>query len=139
MESERFVHYLEKLGRKTLEQISEDLGLANEHDELIVPYMIICKGMAKQLDAGMIWAPGMLISDGIACDYAERNKIYKVQHNFEEDIISAAKSLSNRYMSYSPHIDALTNMATLIFDSMKKEHGTWREGAPPFAGGSDHP
>lgn len=123
VESERFVHYLEKLGRKTLEQISEDLGLANEHDELIVPYMIICKGMAKQLDAGMIWAPGMLISDGIACDYAERNKIYKVQHNFEEDIISAAKSLSNRYMSYSPHIDALTNMATLIFDSMKKEHG----------------
>ena len=30
--------------------------------------------------------------------------------------------LSERYMSYTPHIDALTQMATLIFDTMKKVH-----------------
>jgi exopolyphosphatase/guanosine-5'-triphosphate,3'-diphosphate pyrophosphatase len=117
------VRYLDKLGKKSLEQISEELGLSNESDALIVPYMMICKCMAQDLGADSLWAPGVIISDGIACDYAERNKIYKPSHDFEEDIISAANSLSERYMSYSPHIDALSQMATLIFDTMKKEHG----------------
>lgn len=120
---QKFLKYIDKLGKKTLEQISEELGLANESDALIIPYMMICKCMVKGLGAKSLWAPGMVISDGIACDYAERNKIYKPTHNFDEDIISAAKSLSERYMSYSPHIDALTQMSTLIFDTLKKGHG----------------
>ena len=120
---QKFVRYLDKLGKKSLEQISEELGLSNESDALIVPYMMICKCMAQDLGADSLWAPGVIISDGITCDYAERNKIYKPSHDFEEDIISAANSLSERYMSYSPHIDALSQMATLIFDTMKKEHG----------------
>lgn len=120
---QKFLRYIDKLGKKNLEQISEELGLANESDALIIPYMIICKCMAKGLGVKSLWAPGMIISDGIACDYAERNKIYKSMHDFEEDIISAARNLSERYMSYSPHIDALTETATLIFDAMKKEHG----------------
>lgn len=120
---QKFLRYLEKLGKKSLEQISEELGLANENDALIVPYMIICKCMAKGLGAHSLWAPGVIVSDGIACDYAERNKIYKPTHDFDEDILSAAKSLSKRYMGYSPHIDALTQMSTLIFDTMKREHG----------------
>lgn len=120
---QKFVRYLEKLGQKSLEQISEELGLSNESDALIVPYMIICKCMAIGFGADVIWAPGAIISDGIACDYAERNHIYRANHDFEADILSAAGSLSRRYMSYSPHIDALCQMATLIFDAMKKEHG----------------
>lgn len=120
---QKFVRYLDKLGKKSLEQISEELGLSNESDALIVPYMMICKCMAQDLGADSLWAPGVIVSDGIACDYAERNKIYKPNHDFEEDIISAARSLSDRYMSYSPHIDALSQMASLIFDTMKKEHG----------------
>lgn len=120
---QKFVRYLDKLGKKSLEQISEELGLANENDALIIPYIIICKCMAKGFKARSLWAPGVIVSDGIACDYAERNKIYKPTHDFDEDILSAAKSMSERYMSYSPHIDALTQMSTLIFDTMKKEHG----------------
>lgn len=119
----KFVRYLEKLGRKSLEQISEELGLANENDALIVPYMIICKCMARGLGADALWAPGVIVSDGIACDYAEKNKFYKPAHDFDADIISAAKSLSKRYMSYSLHIDALAQMSLLIFDTLKKEHG----------------
>ncbi len=120
---QKFVRYLDKLDKKTLMQISEQLGLANENDALIVPYMIIFRCMAQAMGASRLWAPGMLVNDGIACDYAERNKIYKGTHDFDADIISAAKSLSRRYMSYSPHIDALSKMSGLIFDTMKKIHG----------------
>lgn len=122
----QFLKYLDKLGKKSIEEISEELSLANENDDLMIPYMIICKCMAKGLGAKTLWAPGMMLSDGIAYDYAERNKLYKPSHDFDADILSAAKSLSERYMSYSPHIEALTQMATLIFDTVKKQHGLGR-------------
>lgn len=120
---DRFLRFLERLGKKNLEQIAEELGLSNESDPLIVPYIIICKCIAKELGANELWAPGVIVSDGIACDYALRKRIFKSPHDFDADIISAAESLSKRYMSYSPHINALTQMATLIFDTMKKQHG----------------
>lgn len=118
-----FNHYLEKLKKKSLEQISEELGLSSESDALIVPYMIIFRCMAKMTGAKALWAPGVSVSDGIACDYAEKNKICRAAHDFDADVISAAESMSRRYMSYSPHIDALTGMSLLIFDTMKKIHG----------------
>jgi len=121
-----FVRYIEKLGKKGLDEISDEWEMSAESDALIIPYMMICKCMAIGLGASVLWAPGVIVSDGIACDYAERNKIYKVTHDFDADIISAAKSLSERYMSYSTHIDALAGMSDLIFNAMKKEHGLGR-------------
>lgn len=120
---QKFVRYMEKMKCKSLEEISDEFGLSNESDSLIVPYMTIFKEMAQVLGAEALWAPGVIVSDGIACDYAEKNRIYKATHDFDADILSAARSLSERYMSFSPHIEALSNMATLIFDTMKKVHG----------------
>ena len=119
----KFLKYLKKLDKKNLVEIAEELDLMNENDALIVPYMMIFKCMAEDIGAEDIWAPGVNISDGIAFDYAEKNGLLKAAHNFEEDILSAARNLSERYMSYTPHIDALMQMSTLIFDTMKKIHG----------------
>ena len=59
----------------------------------------------------------------MAYDYAYRHRIIKPMRNFEEDILSAARWLSKRYESFSPHIDALAKMSVLVFDAMKKAHG----------------
>ena len=123
METNDFLAFLDGLDKKTVEQISEELNLSNENDSLIIPYMIIFKCMARKMKAEKIWAPGVIVSDGIAYDYAQKHKLCKPVHDFDADVISAAGNLSARYMSYSPHIDALTQMATLIFDTMKKIHG----------------
>ena len=123
METNDFLAFLDDLDKKTVEQISEELNLSNENDSLIIPYMIIFKCMARKMKAEKIWAPGVIVSDGIAYDYAQKHKLCKPVHDFDADVISAARNLSARYMSYSPHIDALTQMATLIFDTMKKIHG----------------
>jgi exopolyphosphatase/guanosine-5'-triphosphate,3'-diphosphate pyrophosphatase len=120
---EKFEKLLDKVCRKNPEQIAEELGISNENDGLLIPYLMIFKCMAKYLGAKELWAPGSNISDGIACDYAEKHNIYKVTHDFDADILSAADSLSRRYMSYSPHIEALSRMSTLLFDTMKKIHG----------------
>lgn len=123
VEVNELVRYIDNLKKKNLEQISEEFGSVYETDALIIPYIMIFKCLAQELGAEELWAPGVIVSDGIACDYAERNNIYKVEHDFDEDILSAAKCMSKRYRSYSPHIDALAQMSTLIFDTMKKIHG----------------
>ena len=123
VEVSRFLKYIHKLDQKSLEEISEELNLSNDSDALVIPYMMIFKCMAERIGAQYLWAPGSNVSDGIAYDYAQKHNLLKAEHDFDADILSAARNLSERYMSYTPHIEALMQMATLIFDTMKKVHG----------------
>lgn len=122
-EAGKFAGTLRKFYRKNPEQIAEELNISNENDPLLMPYIVLYTRITEELNAEEIWAPGVSISDGMAYDYAEKRSIIKPEHNFDEDILSAAYYLSKRYGSYSPHIDALKQMATLVYDSMKKLHG----------------
>ena len=65
---------------------------------------------------------GMLL-DGIAYDYAEKNKYLKSAHNFENDILVASANIAKRYSSGKNHIAGTTDLALDIFDSTKKIHG----------------
>ena len=122
----KFSTYLKRLEKKERAQIAEDLNLSDESDILLLPSLILYRRIVETLAADAIWVPGIDISDGIVYDYALRNQYVKPQHDFEQDVLSAAHSLSRRYMSYSPHIDALLEMSGLIYDAMKKVHGMGR-------------
>lgn len=122
----KFSSYLKKLEKKERAQIAEALNLSNESDALILPSLILYRRIVETLAADAIWVPGIDISDGIVYDYALRHRYVKPVHDFDRDILSAAHSLSQRYMSYSPHIDALVEMSSLIYDAMKKVHGMGR-------------
>lgn len=121
--SEKFVKAMRKLYKKNAEQITSELDLSNENDPLLILYIVLYTRITEELNAEEIWAPGVNVIDGMAYDYAERHRIIRPTHNFDEDILSAAKQLSIRYEGFSPHIDALTSMSSLVFDAMKKVHG----------------
>ncbi len=121
--SEKFVKSMRKFYRKNIEQIASELNLANESDPLLVPYIVLYTRITEELNAEEIWFPGVNVMDGMAYDYGEKHQIIKSTHSFEDDILSAARNMSKRYESFSPHIDALTQMSTLVFDAMKKVHG----------------
>ena len=115
--------YLKHLEKRDNEQIAEELGLSDDSDRLLIPSIILYRRIVETLSADAVWVPGIDISDGIVYDYALRHRYMKPVHDFEKDVISAARSLSQRYMSYSPHIDALVEMSSLVYDAMKKTHG----------------
>lgn len=121
--NEKLIKNIRKLYGIPTEELAELLNLSNERDPLIVPSMVLYKRILETLNAEKIWVPGVDISDGIAYDYAQSHQLLKITHDFDTDVISAAEQLSKRYMSYTPHIEALREMAALIFDAMKKEHG----------------
>lgn len=126
IETERFLKKLKKLQKKNVAQVSQELDLANESDPLIIPSAVLYKRTVEEVEPHYVWVPGVDISDGIAFDYAQSQNILKPEHDFEEDILSAAKSLAARYQSYSKHTEAVLATALAIFDAMKNVHGLGR-------------
>lgn len=121
--ADKFMKYMDKFQKKSLLEISEELGLGNDKDPLVVPSLMLLKGLVSNLNAETVCIPGVNINDGIAYDYAERNRLITVTHDFDKDIISAAQRLSEHYHSFTPHIEALSLVSTKIFNVMKKVHG----------------
>ncbi len=123
IEQERFLKKLKKFRKKSAAEESQELDISNEDDPLMIPSAVLYKRTVEEINAEYVWLPGADISDGIAYDYAQSHKILKPEHNFEEDILSAAKALAQRYESYSKHTEALLETSLAIFDAMKNVHG----------------
>lgn len=123
VKSEKFIKFIDKLQKKTLEEITGELNLPDDREPLIVPSIILFKTLVQSIGPKEVWVPGAGIQDGMAYDYAYRNKLLKTTHDFDADVLSAAKFMSEHYNSYSPHIEALDVLSVKIYDTLKKVHG----------------
>lgn len=121
--SEKFVKFIQKLQKKSLEEITDELNLPNDKEPLIVPAITIYRSLVSNIKPKDVWVPGTNILDGMVYDYAYRKRLLKNTHDFEADVISASMYLSKHYNSYSPHIDALRSLSLNIYDTLKKAHG----------------
>ena len=120
---DKFSKFIDKLLKKTLEEITAELNLSDEREPLIIPALVLYKMMAQNVNPKEVWVPGTNIQDGMAFDYAQHNKLLASTHDFDADVISAATFLSEHYHSFSPHIQTLSKLSIKIFDAMKQEHG----------------
>lgn len=123
IEAERFLKAMKKLQKKNSAEVAHELNYTNEHDPLLIPSVVLYKRLAEATGGAYVWVPGVNISDGIAYDYAQRNRILKPEHDFEGDILSAARALAVRYQSKTEHTETLVETAAVIFDAMKNVHG----------------
>lgn len=120
---EKFLTSCDKLFLLSTDEIAVKLGIPAEEATLLIPSLMIYKRVMEKTGAENIWTPGVKLSDGIAYDYAENNKIIKVKHDFEHDIIAAARNIGKRYMNNKEHIQMIEELALKIFDCMVKVHG----------------
>ena len=118
-----YLEFLESVQSRTLSEIAGTLNIPRENALLLFISAVLVKRLVKMTDASLIWAPGVTLCDGIAYEYAEKNKIFKVEHDFEADILSSAENISKRYMGSKKRGETLERIALTIFDSMKRIHG----------------
>lgn len=121
--AEKLQTYIDGLLEKKLSDITRELNLANDSDPLILPSIALFKTLVCKLEAENVWFPEVDMNDGILYDYVQKNNLVKSMHDFDADVISAAKNLSRHYHSFSPHIEALTGLSVKIFETIKKVHG----------------
>ena len=103
--------------------IEEKFGLPREHAGIFIPSSMICKKILDITKAQNIWIPNVKLCDGIAAEFAEKNKKFKFNRDFGNDTLNASSVIARRYMWNEEHIHYVEETGIMIFDAMKKLHG----------------
>lgn len=123
LEEKDFDALYEMLRGQNPAQIAAVMDMSEERIPLVFISAVLIRCIAKLMGVRRIWAPGVTLCDGIAYEYAEKIKMFRGEHDFEEDIIACAFNISKRYMVNRKRSEALDNITTVIFDSIRKVHG----------------
>ena len=118
-----YMRFMETVRSRTLYEIAGTLSIPQENALLFFIAAVLVKRIVKMMDASLLWVPGVTLCDGIAYEYAETHKLFKVEHDFEADILSSAENISKRYMGSKKRGETLERIALTIFDSMRRIHG----------------
>lgn len=121
--SQEFMKFYDRLLTMPMEKMEETFGISTYLASLMIPSAMIYKRMLEITGAELIWVPGVRLCDGIAAEYVQDNRIIKQLHDFNSDILSAARNIAKRYQGNKNHTQVLEKNVGLIFDCMKKYHG----------------
>ena len=117
---EEFMIWYDHVVSRSPRDIAEELGISSEMSTVLIPMAVLYRRLIEVLEVETIWLPGIQLTDGIAYDYGEQKRIIRSNHDFEQDILAAAKNISRRYASSKAHNDALVSAADAIFDVVRK-------------------
>lgn len=120
---EQFMELYQKIISHSPIELAMMLNIPLENAALLLPTVIIYRRFMDEFGADTIWAPGTQLTDGMAYDYAEKMKLIKSTHHFDNDIVMAAKNIGKRYGVSKPHMQSVAKIALAIFDGTKKLHG----------------
>ena len=123
MTREEFMKLYTLVTEYSIDEAAEKLDVHAEEIYMLIPSLVIHKWFLEECGVETVWIPGLDLSDGMAYEYGQQNKIIKTGHDFESDIIAAARSMAKRYMCSKTHIKALEELSLEIFDKTKKIHG----------------
>lgn len=117
---ETFMEWYRDITTKSTMNLAIDMNVPMEFASVILPTAVIYRRLIDELGADTIWLPGIQLTDGMAYDYGEKHQIIRPNHDFENDIVMAAKNIAKRYGSSQKHTQHLVMLAEKIFDSLKK-------------------
>lgn len=120
---EEFITFYDSFVKKTPEAMAKELGISMEDSSLLLPTLVIYKRLLEETGGQNVVTLNMDLGDGLAYDYAEKKKILKQEHNFENDIIESARNIAKRYRTNRSHAAVMEKLALTIFDKMKPVHG----------------
>lgn len=115
------------------EEIAAEFSLPQDAAAEGATAMVLCKVLMENFGVDTVWLPGFSLSDGLAYHYGVKKHYIQKGHNFDEDILAAARTISKRYKCSQSHVKNLESNALQIFDKMKKIHGMDSRGASAFA------
>ena len=121
--SDRFLAMSEKLKEMSTAQIATSFGIPEEAATLLLPAVAIISRVINVTKAEKLWSPGVTLCDGMAYEYAEKEKFLKNRHDFDADIIECAKVISDRYKGNRERNALIEKLACDLFDATKKIHG----------------
>ena len=123
---ELFDRFEQAYHSRSVSELARNWDMPEENMPMVHISLMMLKRIMETMGAELIWAPGVTLCDGIAYEYAEKNKIITSSHDFEQDIIACSKNISKRYRGSRKRSETLEKIALTIFDSTRKIHGMGR-------------
>lgn len=120
--SKEYKAFLDKITGDNLEKAYREFDIDEESASLLPTSASLVRKILKYTGASKIWAPGVSLSDGIAYEFAEKEKYFKNMHDFSEDIISCAKNMSKRFNGNISRNELVEETCIALFDATKKIH-----------------
>ncbi len=118
-----FLDFVNTMKLKKSEEIARDLGIPQENTSLLYLSALLIKHMLNIFGAKMLWAPGVSLCDGMAYEYAEKYMLLPAAHDFEQDILAAARDINRRYLGKGNRSKTRELLALNIFDATTSLHG----------------
>jgi exopolyphosphatase/guanosine-5'-triphosphate,3'-diphosphate pyrophosphatase len=122
----RFKEVCAKIRTMDPAAIAKEYGISEETAPLLLPAVSLVSRVIKITKAETIWSPGVSLCDGMAYEYAEKEKLVHYRHDFENDIIACAKVMSKRYQGNEARNELIEKVACDLFDATRKIHGMAR-------------
>lgn len=123
MNSEEFMAFLQSIRNVPMREMAKRYHIGEDQAILLYICAVLVTNIKSIMQSEFLYTPGVTLTDGIAYEYAEKEKYIKPIHDFEQDIIVCAKNISKRYMGSKKRAETLEQISLTIFDSMKKQHG----------------
>ena len=117
---DEFMEWYKSIAEGSPREVGEEMGISSEVSTVLIPMAVLYRMLINEFDVQTIWLPGIQLTDGIAYDYGERKKLIKSSHDFENDILRAARNMSRRYASNKQHNEALVAASETIFNAVRK-------------------
>lgn len=123
IKASEYESFMEDVKKSNINTLFKTFGIGQESASLLPASAVLLMRLLVHTGAKKIWAPGVSLADGIAYDYAEKEKLIKESHDFEADVISEAESIAKRYNANKKRNELVWEIAKSIFDGTKKLHG----------------
>lgn len=120
---DEFMQWYDHIVKSSPYEMADELGISPDMASVLLPMAVLYRKLIEELNVETIWLPGIQLTDGIAYDYGEKTKIIRPSHDFDKDILMAAKNMAHRYASNKAHNEMLLKTACIIFDVVKKNAG----------------
>ena len=119
----KFDNWYNQIIKSTDEDLAVQLSIPGEFAPLLRPTAILYHKFVEEIGASRIYATGATLSYAQAVEYAESKKKLTLEHDFDEDIISASRKLAERYQTEWPHVNTVDKIAMELFSATRKIHG----------------
>ncbi|MDO4284677.1 MAG: HD domain-containing protein [Eubacteriales bacterium] len=123
IDASSYLAFMEKISSHNQQDIAKALDIADDKVPLLYISGVLVKCVVQAMGAELIWAPGVTLCDGMVYEFAEQNKIMLPTHDFDEDIIACARTISKRYKGSKTRSETLETIALRIFEATKQIHG----------------
>ena len=123
IKKDKYMELYHKIVENSPMELAREWKLSKEKASLLLPIVVVCRKFIEEFGADTIWIPGTKLTHGIAYDYAERMNWIKSSHNFENDIMMAARTIGKRYGVSNAHVQNVREIALALYDGTKKIHG----------------